>query len=281
MRTGLSSYAYTWSVGLPDAPAPEPLGPADLVDEAARLGHEVCQLADNVPVAALDGGALKALRAHAAARGVELELGGRGLSAASLAHHVQVAGRLGTGMLRFVIDGPGHEPAVAEVVAVLRQACDALQAAGVTVALENHDRLTAHELAALVEEVDSDRVGVCLDTVNSIGSGQGLAEVVEVLAPLTVNLHVKDFSIRRRRHGMGFQVEGACLGRGMLDLGGLLEAVGRHGRCGTAVLEQWAPERSTPPETVALEREWVQEASTVLRRAVAARRPTPQHQGAR
>ena len=182
-------------------------------------------------------------------------------------------------MLRYVIDAPGHAPAAYAVAALLRERASSLEDAGVTVALENHDRFTVRELAALVAGVDSPRVGVCLDTVNSIGSGEGLGEVLASLAPHTVNLHVKDFTIHRRPHGMGFLVEGACLGEGMLDVGAVLDAVEPHGRCTTAVLEQWAPQQPTLEETVALERAWARAGTAVLRRALAARRPSATHQG--
>ena len=273
MKLGLGSFALTWAVGVDGAAPVHPLGPLELVDAAAALGVPVLQLADNVPVAALGDDGLRALRDRAADAGVELELGARGLTSASLDRHVAVAQDLAARVLRYVVDAPGHEPAASDVVALLRDRVPALEAAGVTVAIENHDRFTVRELAALVREVDSPRVGVCLDTVNSIGSGEGLGEVLAELAPLTVNLHVQDFAIRRRAHGMGFIVEGACLGEGMLDLAAVLDAVAPHGRCATAVLEQWTPELSTAAETVALERAWAHAGTTVLRQALAARRP--------
>ena len=278
MRPGLGSFAFTWAVGVDGAAPAAPLGAFELVDEAAALGMEVVQLADNVPVAALGDDALTALRDRAAAVGVELELGARGLTSASLERHVAVAQALGARILRYVVDGPGHEPPADDVVALLRAHVPALEAADVTVAVENHDRFTVRELAALVRDVDSPRVGVCLDTVNSIGSGEGLGEALAALAPLTVNLHVKDFVIRRRPHGMGFLVEGACLGEGMLDLAAVLDAVDRDGRCGTAVLEQWAPELPTVAESVAVERTWARAGTTALRQALAARRPL-RHEG--
>ncbi len=279
MEAGIGSFAYTWGVGVEGAVPPAPLGPLDLVDAAAGLGVPVLQLADNVPVAALDAGGLAGLRAHAAREGVRLELGARGLTAASLDRHLTVARALDARLLRYVVDAPGHEPSAGAVVALLRDRLGALDEHGVTVALENPDRVTVAQLAAIVRAVDSPRVGICLDTVNSIGSGEGLGAVLTALAPLTVSLHVKDFAIRRRRHGMGFVVTGARLGDGMLDLAGVLAAVGRHGRCATAVLEQWAPERPTVAETVALERDWARAGSDVLRRALAAR-PHPTHEGA-
>ena len=56
-------------------------------------------------------------------------------------------------------------------------------------------------------------VGICLDTVNSFGSLEGPEVVIETLAPYTVNLHIKDFDIRRTDHNMGFTIFGTPAGR--------------------------------------------------------------------
>lgn len=280
MLAGLGSFAFTWGVGVPDSTPARPLTETDLVAEAARLGFDVLQLADNTAVARRSPAELAALARASRASGVRLELGGRGLTAAALDHHLDVAAALDARVLRFVVDTPGHEPSAAELLAVLRGARSALEEADVVLALENHDRFTAAQLAAVVDAVDDPHVGVCLDTVNSIGTGEGLEAVLAILGPRTVNLHVKDFTIVRRPHGMGFEVLGARLGTGMLPLGAVLEAVAGYGDCSTAVLEQWAPGGGSPEAAAARERGWVEESTPVLREALEACRPTPQHEGA-
>ena len=41
------------------------------------------------------------------------------------------------------------------------------RAAGIQLAVENHDRFPASVLARLVERLGPDQAGICLDTVNS------------------------------------------------------------------------------------------------------------------
>lgn len=72
-------------------------------------------------------------------------------------------------------------------------------------------------------------MGICLDSVNSMGAGEGIETIVEVLSPYTVNLHVKDFVVQRVYHMMGFVVEGRPAGQGMLPLEYLLEKLEPHG----------------------------------------------------
>ena len=50
MQLGISSYTYTWAVGVPGSMPPKPLSAYDLVDKAFNLGLGVVQIADNLPL---------------------------------------------------------------------------------------------------------------------------------------------------------------------------------------------------------------------------------------
>jgi L-ribulose-5-phosphate 3-epimerase UlaE len=80
-----------------------------------------------------------------------------------------------------------------------------------------------------------------------------------------VNLHVKDFSIRRSEHKMGFIVEGAPAGKGKLDIPGLLARLKALGRCGSAVLELWTPFGPTMEDTLQRESLWAAESMDYLK----------------
>ena len=265
MRLGLSSYTYTWAVGVPGHPPPRPLSALDLVDRAAAAGLPCVQIADNLPLDRLTAAEAEALRAHAAERGVAIEVGARGLTLERLAAHVDLAVYYGSPILRFVIDGPGYEPTFDDVVGVIRESLPRLREAGVRLALENHDRLEAATFREIVRATDGDEVGICLDSVNSMGAGEGLAEVVEALAPLTINLHLKDFTIERVPHKMGFVVEGAPAGKGRLRIPWLLGEVSRHGRCQSAILELWTPPAESIEATIEREALWAEESLRFLK----------------
>jgi len=265
MRLGLSSYTYTWAVGVPGHAPPRPFSALDLVDRAAAAGLACVQIADNLPLDRLTLVEANTLRTHAAARGVAIEVGSRGLTPERLAVQVELAVFYGSPILRFVIDGPGYEPTPDEVVQVIRQGLPQLRAAGVRLALENHDRLEARTFREIVRATDEQQVGICLDSVNSMGAGEGLAEVVATLAPLTINLHLKDFTIERVSHKMGFVVEGTPAGKGRLRVPWLLGEVSRHGRCESAILELWTPPSDSIEATVEREALWAEESLRFLK----------------
>src|SRR5918999_2603665 len=73
------------------------------------------------------------------------------------------------------------------VAAVLRGAAPAVQAAGVTLLLENHSDFTAAEYEAIVSEArggDGNGVGVFLDLINPVAALENPTAVVERLPPL-------------------------------------------------------------------------------------------------
>lgn len=264
MRLGISSYTYTWAVGVPGSPPPLPLGPVALVERADALGATVVQFADNLPLHELAPGEVEHLADRARALGVALEVGTRGTDPSHLARYLDLAVRLGSPIVRVVIDTRASHPTPAAAAAALREQRSAFQRAGVLLALENHDRFPAAVLAALVRDLGTDWVGVCLDTVNNFGALEGPAVVVETLAPLTVNIHVKDFDVVREHHAMGFRIEGRPAGRGRLDVPSLLAAVGAHRSDVTAVLELWTPPQPSVAETVAVEAQWARESVAYL-----------------
>ena len=117
----------------------------------------------------------------------------------------------------------------------------------------------------MIETVGSDRIGVCLDTANSLGAGEGLEAVAHMLAPVTVNLHVKDFHIERVENMMGFHVTGRPAGQGFLDLHWLLKELEKYKKCQTAVLELWPPALASVKESIENEAEWARQSVAYLK----------------
>jgi 3-oxoisoapionate decarboxylase len=268
MRIGLSTYTYTWAVGVPGHEPEEPLSAIQLVDRACALGVPAVQIADNYPLEAMSDHDLDALARHAKRLGIGLEVGTRGVQPDHLRRYLDIAARLGSPILRVVVDRAGHEPSPDEIVTLLAQQERGFRDAGITLAIENHDRLPSATLAEIVRRLGVEWVGICLDTVNSLGALEGPDVVLDTLASLTVNLHVKDFDVVRTNGGMGFSVEGRPVGQGRLDLPRLLDAVGGAGRDLTAVIELWTPWRRTLGETIDLEYHWAQQSLAHLKKVL-------------
>jgi len=258
MQFGISTYTFGWAIGTPGNPPPQPFGELALLGRAEQFGVKLVQFGDNLPLHELSDERLVTLTQRSLQLGVVLEVGARGLTDEHLERYLALTKHLNSRLLRFVIDTATYEPAIDDVVDLLKNALPALVKSGVTLGIENHDRLLAREFASIMERVGHEQVGICLDSVNSMGAGEGLAEVVKTLAPYTVNLHVKDFGIQRLPHLMGFQIDGRPAGQGMLNIPWLVEEVSQYSRCPTAILEQWVVPEPTLAGSIAKEADWAE-----------------------
>jgi len=268
MRLGISSYTYTWAIGVPGHPPDHPMRAVDLLNRAAELGVHLVQVADNLPLDRLSPAELGAFEQRARELDVGIEVGTRGIGPGLLRTYLELAERLGSPILRTVVDAADHRPDEQEVVDTVSALVPDLERAGVTLAIENHDRFTTETLVQILEHIGSKHVGVCLDTVNSFGALEGPEVVVKRLSPWTVNLHVKDFATFRASHAMGFTIEGRPAGQGRLDIPWLLRSLRDLGRDPNAILELWTPPEETLAETIAKEDAWAATSVEYLRRFI-------------
>jgi len=268
MTIGIGTYTFTWAIGVPGFEAPErPLTPLGLLEKAGELGVSVVQLCDNLPLHKLDRGQLEELSAAAREKGITLEAGTRGIEPGHLMQYLEICRILHAPLLRTMIPSDGLLKSIAPAVGSLKEVIGDFESAGVRIALENYEKIRSRDLAQIIEELGSESAGVCLDTVNSFGALESPREVMEILAPHTINLHVKDFRMTRAQHQMGFLITGSPAGSGMLDMEGLAERLGEKTARPefSAILELWTPYKGSVEETIALEREWAQESINYLK----------------
>ena len=267
MKLGIGSYAYAWAIGGITGQRPaKPMDAMTFLRRAAALDVHLVQIADNLPLHTLSDPALDALLKEAGRLGVAIEVGTRGIQHDTLCTYLRIAGRAGSRILRTVIDTADDHPPLAEVVERLRAVMPPFERAGVTLALENHDRFKARELVEILRRVDSANLGVCLDTVNSFGALEGPEVVVETLGPYVVNLHLKDFSIRRADFAMGFVVEGTPAGQGRLNVPRLLDRLrGLSREDFNVILELWPAPEADIEATVRKEDAWAVASVAYLR----------------
>jgi sugar phosphate isomerase/epimerase len=264
MILGISSYAFGWNIGLPGHTPALPMEEEELLLEAERANVRCVQIADNLLRPDWPHERLLRFRNMAQSRQIRIEVGARGLDERNLNRHVEICQTLGAPLLRMVVDAPGILPSPADVSRIINNCLPALQASQLTLAIENHDRLGARSLAGVMESIGNQCVGICLDTANSLGAGEGLAYVLDILGPYTVNLHIKDFCVSRLEHQMGFIVQGAPVGKGLANVSGLIGSVAKHGRCQSAILEQWVPPLPNLSETTERERQWARDGLAYL-----------------
>jgi sugar phosphate isomerase/epimerase len=260
LKLGLSSYAYYWAVQTTGPHQSSPLSAWDLLEKVTALDLEVLQICENLPLIDLAPGDLIGLGEAARRLGVILEVGARGSDVESLIRYLEVTHLLGAHLLRL---SPWSGLKVQQRFAIdkLRQVVDQLlprcREYEVTLAIENYFDLPDQELAAFVQGVKDDHVGVCLDTANSVGLLEKPPRTAELLAPFAVSLHLKDFVVSKPV--MGYVVSGVPLGQGWLDAQAVLDVVSRAGRHPNVLLELWVDPAEDYAATVRKENEWVRQ----------------------
>jgi sugar phosphate isomerase/epimerase len=265
MRLGLSTYTYTWAIGIPGSFPPRPLSAYDLIDKAFSSGLKLVQFADNLPLESQSERELRDLLIYSDGKGISIEMGGRGLTPEHTLKCLEAAKSLNSPIVRMVIDGAGYEPDLNSVNSVIRELLPEFKSRKIRLAIENHDRLKAREFERIIQAAGSEWVGICLDSVNSMGAGEGFEEVSRILLPYTINLHIKDFTIRRVSHKMGIIIEGSPAGKGMLNIKETLEKLSKLKRCQSAILELWTPPEPELSGTIEKENRWALESIEFLK----------------
>jgi sugar phosphate isomerase/epimerase len=265
MKLALSSYAYNWAVGIPGYPPERPMTVFDLLDQAVQLGVHVIQVVDNIPFELLSREEQDQFVQRTIQLGIEIEFGMRGIEGDHLEQGIQLAGRIHAKVLRVVVDKGNYHPSEENIVQTIQGVVPWLEKYGVRLAIENTERFKARKFAELIELIGSKHVGICLDTANNFGIGEGIETVVDALGPITFDLHLKDYSIRRMSHQLGYILEGSPAGQGQLDIFWILETLKQFGHDPNVVLEIWTPPETSLEDTIKKEKEWVDQSIKYLR----------------
>ncbi len=250
---GLGTYAFFWQHS---KRAPQALDLPAMLRNTRELGAEVFQICDYLPILSYSEVQLHDLKALADDLGIVLELGTKGISTEHLANFLRLAQALGAKVVRGMVNTPDHRPTLSEAEALLKQALPAYEASGVKIALETYEQLSSRDLVSLVEAVGSPSLGICLDPANCVAALENPIDVIDRCAPYVANLHVKDFAFTRRGGWVGFTLEGAELGTGLLDYDYMMKAVNPEARGINRVIEHWLPWQDSFEVTSRLENLW-------------------------
>lgn len=140
--------------------------------------------------------------------------------------------------------GTSEQEATEQFLEGLRTVAERAEAVGVDVLVEPEPELlieTSGEFLALMDRVDSPRVGCNFDAGHFFCVGEDPAELVEKLAPHTRHYHLEDVPADRTH-------EHTQLGEGGMDVEGFLESVADSGYDGFVTVELY-PYGDTAAET--------------------------------
>jgi len=251
MKIGIGSYTWPWAVGREGHEPEFPVDSFELLERARKLELSVVQLADKPDLHEMSPEELERLSSAAQENSIVIEAGTRGIEPSHLSDYLRIAKILGSKLVRTITSKTDDD-----ALRCISEVLPAYEAAGICIALENHDEFSSEEFAGFIDRIGSDCVGVCLDTVNSFAALETPEKVVSCLAQYTLNLHVKDFDIVRTATGLGFSITGAPAGQGRLDIRWICDCIKKAGKDPNAVIELWTPFMATLEDTIQKENEW-------------------------
>lgn len=259
-KAGLSSWAFTWNIGVAGYEMPEkPMKLFNLVEYAAILKAEVLQIADNISYSRSE---LQEAAAFAQTCGVELELGTAGTDINTLEKYIRTASEERVKLVRTLPHSGSDIPSPDLLAERLKKAAEICKTYNIKLAVENHDYYKAQDLFDAVNRADSPYIGICYDPVNNYGQGESYIECANIFADKVMNVHYKDFAVKRADHKMGFLIEGRPSGEGIIEAEKLAELFNP----GISwIVELWTPWQGGIEKTIELEKEWAKKSIEYLK----------------
>jgi 3-oxoisoapionate decarboxylase len=224
-----------------------------LLDRVAAMGLAALQININGPRhRALSGTTFEhfcRVGARAQKMGIALEVASSGTDPSKLRLVLELARQLGAEVVRTTVSQPGSESVIARAATALQQVAPEYEEAGINLAIENHEDLTALEVVDLIQRIDSPAVGAVYDSGNSIPFYQDPLEEARLLLPYIVTTHIKDHVLVRDNQVI-WSV-GTPLGLGRIRLAeivAVLQTAPRLSRLMVQVCYGYAVKMPSPPE---------------------------------
>ncbi|MFC1636234.1 sugar phosphate isomerase/epimerase family protein, partial [Planctomycetota bacterium] len=138
---------------------------------------------------------------------------------------VRTAKECGANVIRVAIGGRRYEQfdKAEEFKAFAERTWKSLQLAEPVVvqhrmrlAIENHKDFRIDQMLGMLKRIDSEYIGVCVDTGNSFALLEDPMEVIKVYAPYSFSAHLKDMAVAEYEDGL--LLADVPLGQGLLDL---------------------------------------------------------------
>lgn len=233
MLVGLSALSFSFRCGLVGRGTPRavtsPMGVDAVIALAVRAGLHSLE----IPLSLLPDLAaprLTALRERLAVCGLTPVADVDSAEVELLEAAIPAAATLGARVLRVlaspVLEGarvaftPDWDAYLDQVIAQLRAVRPLAEHHGVTIALENHQDLTADDLLRVVDAVGGPNMGVTFDPVNALVVAEDPFTVLHRLAPHVSNVHLSDYVAYPSHEG--WRLVRCALGEGDLNLRRLL-----------------------------------------------------------
>jgi 3-oxoisoapionate decarboxylase len=251
LAVGLNPYGLAYTLGLQGAGTPRanPKGSGleGFIAIASELGAKTLEIFEPW-LASMDDAELRTLKDRLAGLGMTPVVSS-GLMMGPIERAIREATVLGATVVRVGLTpvlcgdrnawGAKWPELVANVRAALKEHGRQAAAAGVWLAIENHQDFRSEELVSFCEEV-GEGVGICFDTGNTFPVGEAPLPFTRWIAPYVCHVHLKDYNAQWTDEG--YRLVRCAIGEGVVPFREMIAILAEHHEWLTAVLEPGALE---------------------------------------
>jgi len=271
MKLGISTWTFPWAFGFPNYPKPSNLFTFnDLLNIAKRYDLDCIQIGQNTPLHQYHEKQLLEFHKNAKEKNIEIQAGTDGVDPDWLKKYLEIAKMLESKVLRTYVKPENVKDGLNKVQESIRSIIGDFERENIILLIENAEYTPTSFLKKLVESVNSEYLRLLIDTANQLAVPEPLTQVLENMLPYAIEIHVKDYTVKRFDNLCGFQIYGVRLGEGCLDIDWLLNKLITGGKKDiTLILEQWVPFTKTIEDTVRIEYQWGCSGIELLKRKLA------------
>jgi len=203
MLVGFSAYSLRFSAGIWIKSVKEPMDVWNFIEIAREIGADGIML-DPVFFPDFTKSTIELILDRIREENLYIELEACGAEPCYIKKMIDVSSELDSSVLRIFIGGVNsrHELGLERwhrrldmASRQLREIASYAQEKEVRVAIENHGDVTISELLKVLEEVNSEWIGVCYDTGNQIFVLEDPLEAAERIAPYVFTMHIKEYKL--------------------------------------------------------------------------------------
>lgn len=241
----------------------------DLLQRVSADGLDALQVCENARPLALSATDWRDTIRCAEDLGIALHLGCMTLDPEILSRYFDRAAMVAdASALRIVLeDDSGTAPAPDRLEAFLECAARLAVAAKFTLVIENHFHIPCRVLARMCQPYPADVIAYCVDSANSLRNWESTDSVFDTLGERAMFYHLKDYRVRGSN--VGFEVVGAPLGAGELDLARCLDRIFARHSAPLIFLENWVPNTGNRDSDIAADADWLARSAAELRSRLA------------
>jgi len=272
MKLGIDTYSYHLAIGCYEYHPRKRMTWDEFMSTSKSLGVEGVMIVEFSEEEKKSNEFIRSIRTKADELHLYIETGTDGTDVKRLSRDLRFSQSIGSKIMRITVEFDRYsrnftvEEQLKAAVLRLREVTPLAEKLDIKLAIENHQDLKSSELVSLLHQVDSDHLGICYDTGNSLAVLEDPIYTAQELAPYSFTTHFKDCCFAMSPYGTNVTHTG--LGRGLLPLAQIVDILKQKAHDPNINIEVVSQPAFTEEETLVREHRTVEESAKYARESL-------------